>query len=151
MLRGPWTGDLERYVERALEMEQLSLCEGSIRGTWRGVGFFSGDFERQVERALVMEQLCRCRNSAGRPERDFFSLVTLKDKGGGGNLGPSVCMSVKPWRHSGILIRDPILWTLRKLEVSVWGQCATSLEGQGSYDLGLGRMHRGPVRPTSGP
>jgi hypothetical protein len=44
MLRALWTGDLERYVERALEMEHLSLCKGSIRGTWRG-GFFSGDFE----------------------------------------------------------------------------------------------------------
>jgi hypothetical protein len=48
MLRGLWTGDLERYVERALEMEQLSLCRGSIRGTWRG-DFFSGDFELRKE------------------------------------------------------------------------------------------------------
>jgi hypothetical protein len=40
------------------------------------------------------------------------------------------------------------LWTLRALEVWVWGQCGTSLEGQGSRDSGLGRGHKGPVRPT---
>jgi hypothetical protein len=34
-----WTGDLKRYVERALEMEHLPLCRGSIRGTWGGVSF----------------------------------------------------------------------------------------------------------------
>jgi hypothetical protein len=38
MLRGLWTGDLERYVERSLEMEHLALCRGSIRGTWKGGG-----------------------------------------------------------------------------------------------------------------
>jgi hypothetical protein len=26
-----------------------------------------------------------------------------------------------------------------------WGQCGTSLEGQGSHDSGLGRGHKGPV------
>jgi hypothetical protein len=31
---GSFTGDFERYVKEALEMEYLSLCRGSVRGTW---------------------------------------------------------------------------------------------------------------------
>jgi hypothetical protein len=50
------SGDIERYVERALEMEHLSLCRGSVRGSWRE-GSFLGTFERYVERALEMEHL----------------------------------------------------------------------------------------------
>jgi hypothetical protein len=38
--RGFFSGDLERYVKRALEMEHLSLCRGSVRGTWRGFLFW---------------------------------------------------------------------------------------------------------------
>jgi hypothetical protein len=53
-------------------MEHLSLCRGSVRGTWRG-GFISGDFERHVERTLEMEHLSQCRSSIGGP-------------GGGGEL-----------------------------------------------------------------
>jgi hypothetical protein len=30
-----FSGDFERYVKRALEMMYLSVCSGSIRGTWR--------------------------------------------------------------------------------------------------------------------
>jgi hypothetical protein len=45
-------------------MEDLRLCRGSVRGTWRR-GFVSGDFDIQVERALVMEHLSRCRSSTG--------------------------------------------------------------------------------------
>jgi hypothetical protein len=33
--------------KKALEMEHLSLCWGSVRGTWKG-GFFTGDSERHV-------------------------------------------------------------------------------------------------------
>jgi hypothetical protein len=53
---GFFSGDFERYVERVLEMEHLSVCRGFVRGTWRR-GFFSGDFERYVKRALEIEHL----------------------------------------------------------------------------------------------
>jgi hypothetical protein len=29
--------DFEIYAKRALEMDHLSLCRGSVRGTWRAV------------------------------------------------------------------------------------------------------------------
>jgi hypothetical protein len=64
----------------------------------------------------------------------------------GGNLSPCVCVSVKPWWHSGVFIWDPFLWTLRTLEVWVWGQCGTSSEGQGSRDLDPVRGHKGPAK-----
>jgi hypothetical protein len=54
-------------------MENIPLCRGSVRGTWRG-GFFSGDFERHVERALVMKHLSRCRSSIGRPRGELLFL-----------------------------------------------------------------------------
>jgi hypothetical protein len=34
-------GDFERYVKRALETEHLSVCRGSIGGTWTGVSFLA--------------------------------------------------------------------------------------------------------------
>jgi hypothetical protein len=33
------SGDFERYVKRALEVEHLSLQRGFVRGNWRGVSF----------------------------------------------------------------------------------------------------------------
>jgi hypothetical protein len=33
-------------------MENLSLCRGSVRGTWRG-GFFSGDSEEHVREGFA--------------------------------------------------------------------------------------------------
>jgi hypothetical protein len=35
---GFFSGDFERDVKRALEMEHLSLHRGSVRGTWKGGG-----------------------------------------------------------------------------------------------------------------
>jgi hypothetical protein len=37
-----FSGNLERYIKRALEMEHLSLCRGSVRGTWKGGVIFWG-------------------------------------------------------------------------------------------------------------
>jgi hypothetical protein len=37
--RGFFSGDFERYVVRALELEHLSLCRGSLRGTWSLASF----------------------------------------------------------------------------------------------------------------
>jgi hypothetical protein len=51
--------DMQRGLWR---WNNLSLCRGSVRGTWKG-GFFSGDFERYVKRALEMEHLSLCRGS----------------------------------------------------------------------------------------
>jgi hypothetical protein len=31
-----FSGKFGRYVKRALETEDLSLCRGSVRGTWKG-------------------------------------------------------------------------------------------------------------------
>jgi hypothetical protein len=59
---GFFSGDFERCVKRALEMEHLSSCRGSIRGTWLG-GSYSGDFERYAKRALEIEHLSLCRGS----------------------------------------------------------------------------------------
>jgi hypothetical protein len=50
-------------VERALEIGHLSLCRGSVRGTWRG-HFFSGEFARYIKGALEMEHLSLCRGPA---------------------------------------------------------------------------------------
>jgi hypothetical protein len=46
-VRGSWrggffSGDFERYVKRALEMERLSLRRGCVRGSWRGGLLFWG-------------------------------------------------------------------------------------------------------------
>jgi hypothetical protein len=34
-----FSGDFKRYVNRALEIEHLSLCRGSVRGSWREASF----------------------------------------------------------------------------------------------------------------
>jgi hypothetical protein len=46
----PLLGTFERYAKRALEMQYLSLCRGSIKGNLEG-GFFSGDTEKHVTEA----------------------------------------------------------------------------------------------------
>jgi hypothetical protein len=78
-----FSGHFERYVNRALEMEHLSLCRVSIRGTWRG-GFFSGDFERHVKRTLEMEHLSPCRSSVGEPGGELLSWELQKICSGAG-------------------------------------------------------------------
>jgi hypothetical protein len=57
-----FSGHIESYVKRALEIEQLPLCRGSIRGTGRGC-FFSGGSEIYTKRVLEMEHLSVCRGS----------------------------------------------------------------------------------------
>jgi hypothetical protein len=52
-------------------MEQLSLCRGSVRGTWRG-GFFSGDFESYVKKALEMKHLPLCKGPVRGTWREGF-------------------------------------------------------------------------------
>jgi hypothetical protein len=37
---GAFSWNFESYVKRALEMEHLPLCTGSVRGTWRRGGVF---------------------------------------------------------------------------------------------------------------
>jgi hypothetical protein len=58
-------------------MEHLSLCRGSVRGTWRG-GFFSGDCVRYVKKALEMEHLSLCRGSIRGTWRGVSFLGTLR-------------------------------------------------------------------------
>jgi hypothetical protein len=40
-----FSGDFERYVKRALEMDRLFLCRGSVRGSWREASFL-GNLKR---------------------------------------------------------------------------------------------------------
>jgi hypothetical protein len=58
------------------------------------------------------------------------------------------CEALATLRHIYLGSWDAFSWTLRTLEVWVWRQCGTPLEGQGSHDSGLVRGHKGPVRPT---
>jgi hypothetical protein len=99
-----------------------------------------------------MENLSRCRSSIVGPRGELLF------GGGGGRLWKITGLGRKPQplclhecealatlRH---IYLGYFLWTLRTLEVWIWGQCGTSLEGQGSHDSGLGRGHKGPARPT---
>jgi hypothetical protein len=72
------SGDFERNIKRALEVEHLSLHRGSVRGTWRR-GFLSGDLERYVKRALAMEHLSSCGRSVRETWRGVLFLGTLKN------------------------------------------------------------------------
>jgi len=48
---GSSTGDFERWLKGALEVECLSLCGNSVKGTWRE-GSLAGDPEGYIEQAL---------------------------------------------------------------------------------------------------
>jgi hypothetical protein len=98
-----------------------------------------------------MEHLSRGRSpiggtwGGGGETASFFG--ALKDNGAGEKTSTLVSAWVRSPGDTHIYLGS-FLWALRTLEVWVWGQCGTSLEGQDSHDSGLGRGHKGPVRPT---
>jgi hypothetical protein len=53
------------------------------------------------------------------------------------------CEALVTLRH---IYLESFSWTLRTLDVWVWGHCGTSLEGQGSHDSGPVRGHKGPIK-----
>jgi hypothetical protein len=48
---GSSTGQLGRWLKGALEVERLTLCGSSVKGTW-GEGSLAGDPEGHVEKDL---------------------------------------------------------------------------------------------------
>ena len=48
---GSSSGDFGRWTKRALEVDHLTLCGSSVRGTWKE-GSLAGDCEGYVEKAL---------------------------------------------------------------------------------------------------
>jgi hypothetical protein len=67
---GSFTGDFERWLKGALEVERLSLYGSSVKGTWRE-GSLAGDPVGWVETALKMG-ISFHRGAAGEPGRGLI-------------------------------------------------------------------------------
>ena len=64
---GSSTGDFGRWTKRALEVDSLTLCGSSVKGTWRE-GSLAGDPEGYVEKALEIG-ISYLSGPVGRPVR----------------------------------------------------------------------------------
>jgi hypothetical protein len=126
---GLFSGDLDRYANRALEMEHLSLCRDSIREPG-GTGFSPGDLERYTKRVMGVEHRSLCRGSIRGTWRGFlvWGLQRICKEGAGGGTSLHRGSVRGTWRRS-FFSGDFERYVNRALEMEHLSLCRGSVQG----------------------